>query len=99
VGIHAAHQDTAVVLGTGFETSAARIYRTEDGGASWTESYTDSRDGIFLDGLAFWEEGRGVAFGDPLDGVFVVLTTADGGRSWSMVPDSVLPPALDGEAY
>ena len=98
VGIHAADQDTAVVLGTGFETSAARIYRTEDGGASWTESYTDSRDGIFLDGLAFWEEGRGVAFGDPLDGVFVVLTTADGGRSWSMVPDSVLPPALDGEA-
>lgn len=98
VGIHAAGQDTAVVLGTGFETSAARIYRTEDGGGSWTETYADDRAGIFLDGLAFWDDARGVVFGDPIDGEFIVLTTGDGGRTWTAVPDSALPGALAGEA-
>jgi photosystem II stability/assembly factor-like uncharacterized protein len=98
VGLWAADADTAVVLGTGFETSTARIYRTVDGGASWTETYRDDRPGIFLDGLAFWDDGHGVVFGDPMDGRFVVLRTTDGGASWQAVPDTVVPAALPGEA-
>lgn len=98
IGIWAADADTAVALGTGFESSAAAIYRTTDGGARWSRTYRDDRQGIFLDALAFWDNGRGLAFGDPLDGTFVVLTTDDGGRSWRQLPGSVLPAPLSGEA-
>lgn len=98
IGIWAADADTAVVLGTGFESSAAAVYRTTDGGASWQRTYHDGREGIFLDALGFWEDGRGIAFGDPIDGAFVVISTGDGGRSWRAVPDSVMPVPLDGEA-
>ncbi|MGH7445028.1 MAG: WD40/YVTN/BNR-like repeat-containing protein [Longimicrobiales bacterium] len=98
IGIWAADADTAVALGTGFQTSVARIYRTTDGGDTWTESWRDERDGIFLDALAFWDDGHGLAFGDPIDSAFVVLATDDGGTSWQQVPRDVLPPPLAGEA-
>jgi photosystem II stability/assembly factor-like uncharacterized protein len=98
IGIWAADADTAVALGTGFEGSSAAVQRTVDGGRTWTRTYHDERDGVFFDGLAFWENGRGVAFGDPIDGAFLVITTADGGASWQEVPRAALPPPLDGEA-
>lgn len=98
IGIWAADADTAVALGTGFESSAAAIYRTTDGGATWMRTYRDDRQGIFLDALAFWDNGRGLAFGDPLDGTFVVLATDDGGRSWRQLSGAVLPAPLPGEA-
>ena len=98
IGVHAASADTAVLLGTGFSTSTARIYRTTDGGRTWSERYRDDREGIFLDGVAFWDDGRGLAFGDPLDGAFVVLITSDGGATWEQLPGSRLPPPLAGEA-
>ncbi len=98
VGIWAADADTAVVLGTGFESSTARVYRTVDGGETWTETHRDERPGIFMDGLAFWNDGHGIAFGDPIDSSFVVLVTDDGGASWQPVPPNALPAPLDGEA-
>lgn len=55
-GIWAADPDTAAALGTGFESSAAAVYRTTDGGASWTRTYYDERAGIFLDALGLWEK-------------------------------------------
>lgn len=98
IGISARGADTAVVLGTGFDSSTARIYRTTDGGASWTQTWADDREGIFLDGIAFWDDRRGIAFGDPVDGSFVVLVTSDGGATWSAVPVDSLPAPLAGEA-
>lgn len=98
IGIWAADADTAVALGTGFQTSVARIYRTTDGGATWSLNWTDERDGIFLDALAFWEDGHGLAFGDPIDSSFVVLATDDGGTTWTQLPRDVLPAPLAGEA-
>ena len=98
IGISARGADTAVVLGTGFDSSTARIYRTTDGGASWTQSWADDRPGIFLDGIAFWDDRRGIAFGDPVDGGFMVLVTRDGGATWVEVPVDSLPLPLAGEA-
>jgi len=52
----------------------------------------------FLDGLAFWENGNGLAFGDPLDGFHYVLKTNDKGKSWNRIPENKLPAALEIEA-
>jgi photosystem II stability/assembly factor-like uncharacterized protein len=34
---------------------------------------------------------------DSVKGAFVIITTEDGGRTWTRVPPDRLPPALDGE--
>ena len=74
----------------------ARIYRTVDSGRTWTIAYDDRRKGAFLDGMARWSGGRGIAVGDPIDGRWVILVTDDAGAHWRPVADP--PAALAGEA-
>jgi photosystem II stability/assembly factor-like uncharacterized protein len=76
----------------------ARILATADGGASWRPVYRNERPESFLDGFDFWDDRRGVAFGDPLDGRFLVLLTADGGATWNELPVADRPAAFPGEA-
>tara|TARA_R110002073_G_scaffold61392_11_gene154408 strand:- start:271 stop:1329 length:1059 start_codon:yes stop_codon:yes gene_type:complete len=76
--------------------SPARLFETRDGGASFTLLYEDASDAAFFDALAFWDETRGIAFSDPVDGIFHILLTDDGGQSWTEAAD--LPAPLEGEA-
>jgi photosystem II stability/assembly factor-like uncharacterized protein len=87
--------DEALVLTAG---SPGRVYRTTDGGRTWTVAFEDPRPAVFFDGMAFWDDRRGIAFGDPVDGAFLVIVTEDGGRSWRPVPREALPAPLPGEA-
>jgi photosystem II stability/assembly factor-like uncharacterized protein len=93
--VQAFSADEALVLTAG---SPGRVYRTADGGRSWTVVYDDARPAVFFDGMAFWDDRRGIAFSDPVDGAFVVIVTDDGGRSWRAVPRDALPAPLPGEA-
>ncbi|HSJ14852.1 MAG TPA: hypothetical protein VK939_10580 [Longimicrobiales bacterium] len=86
----------AVVVATRFEGGEARIYVTDDGGASWRQVWRLAHPDVFLDGLAFFDDRRGFAFSDPVDGAFLVLRTEDGGETWTRV--DALPPPLEGEA-
>ena len=72
----------------------SRIYKTSDAGAHWAQQLANPDAKGFLDGLAFWDAKHGIALGDPVDGMFVVLVTADGGAHWERRPT---PPALPGE--
>ncbi|MGI4842152.1 MAG: WD40/YVTN/BNR-like repeat-containing protein [Janthinobacterium lividum] len=83
--IHAFDAKTAVVMGAG-PGAASRIYRTEDGGATWQLVTTNGVAEGFWDALAFWDKDNGILFGDPVKGSFQVYTTGDGGRSWQEVP-------------
>lgn len=76
--------------------SPARLFETRDGGASFTLLYEDPSDAAFFDSLAFWDDLHGIAFSDPVDGVFHILLTDDGGQSWTAATD--LPEPLEGEA-
>jgi photosystem II stability/assembly factor-like uncharacterized protein len=76
----------------------ARLYRTNDGGSHWAVVYDGVRPDVFLDAVAFWDRRRGIVVGDPVDGGFLVLLTADGGAHWTSSPPSGMPPALPGEA-
>ncbi len=98
VDVHAASESTAYLLGTHFDGGLAKIFKTTDAGISWIESYVDSSPGVFFDGLAFWDADNGVAFSDPVDGSFLIITTADAGRSWQRVPPAELPAPTPGEA-
>lgn len=97
VDVHAVSATTAYLLGQHFEGALARIYKTVDGGASWMVQFESTHPDIFLDGLAFWTPERGVAFGDPVDGSFVILRTVDG-TTWERVSAERIPAPREGEA-
>ncbi len=98
-GIKAFDARTAVVVSAGpAERGQAKIYRTTDGAQTWTLAWSDTTTGVFLDGVAFWDARHGFSFSDPVDGRFVILTTSDGGASWTRVPPTAIPAALPNEA-
>lgn len=84
----------ALSIGPGDQS---RIYKTTDAGVTWTRQFVNADPKAFFDAMAFADPAHGAAFSDSVDGRFVVLTTADGGRSWIRVPASRLPPALPNE--
>lgn len=94
--VEALGADAAVALSVG-PGELSRIYTTADGGASWVLRFTNPDPDGFLDALAFWDRRHGLALGDPVRGRFVVLSTADGGASWSRVAPEGMPAALPGE--
>ncbi|HJS24361.1 MAG TPA: hypothetical protein VJ751_08405 [Pyrinomonadaceae bacterium] len=94
--VDAVDPQTAYILSIG-NGPASRIYKTTDAGKTWTLQFKNEDPKVFLDAMSFWDTNNGIAFGDSVDGQFYILTTADGGRSWSRVPKSALPPALENE--
>lgn len=78
--------------------TAGRIWRTTDGGKSWSLRYQSADTTMFLDAVTFFDNDRGMALGDPMGGRFVILVTKDGGETWAEAPAASRPAALDGEA-
>jgi photosystem II stability/assembly factor-like uncharacterized protein len=94
-GIVAVGGDTAYAMVSSVDV--ARIFKTSDGGDHWELQYDDTRPGVLLDGIAFWDPLHGIAIGDPIDGAFLVLTTDDGGATWTRVASGALPAPEPGE--
>ena len=94
-GIVAFNASAAYVMSSG-EGEKSRIYKTADGGETWTLQYTDKRKEFFLDTIACLSETQCFALGDPLDGKFLLLNTTDG-RHWNPLPTANMPAALPGE--
>jgi photosystem II stability/assembly factor-like uncharacterized protein len=93
--VYAVNQSVAYLLSSG---KLARIYKTIDAGKNWVMQYENKSPGAFLDGFAFWDAQSGIAFGDPLNGKFLIVRTQDGGQTWHETPSENLPPALPEEA-
>lgn len=94
--VDAVDAQTAYVLSIG-NGAESRIYKTTDAGATWTMQFKNDDQKAFLDAMTFWDKNHGLVFGDSINGQFYILTTADGGRTWSRVPAAALPPALENE--
>jgi photosystem II stability/assembly factor-like uncharacterized protein len=94
--IDAIDERTAYVLSIG-NGPASRIYKTSDAGATWTMQFKNADDKAFLDAMSFWDANHGIVFGDSVDGQFYILTTENGGATWSRLPAASLPPALENE--
>jgi len=71
------------------------IYHTDSRGQQWRRVFADTAQSTFLDGVVFVNDSIGYIYGDPVDGRFKLLRTADGGRSWNEIEG---PEAIDGEA-
>jgi photosystem II stability/assembly factor-like uncharacterized protein len=56
--------------------SPAVLLSTEDGGKTWKEVYRNIHPDAFLDGVDFWDEKRGMVYGDPINGRLLLLKTS-----------------------
>ncbi|MEP6686841.1 MAG: hypothetical protein ABJC36_00745 [Gemmatimonadales bacterium] len=74
----------------------SRIYKTEDGGATWDLQFQNEIENAFYDCFAFWNHKQAVTFSDAVDGVFPVIRTTDG-ETWQNI-GARLPAAQPGEA-
>ncbi|MFZ0286132.1 MAG: hypothetical protein WAL32_12960 [Terriglobales bacterium] len=75
----------------------SRIYKTTDAGKTWFLQFTNTNPKGFFDCMGFWTPARGIAVGDPVNGKFELITTADGGKNWKPIPPENLPSAITGE--
>src|ERR1700693_5278382 len=86
----------AYLMSIGNNTTDFRIYKTVDGGATWTIEFTNKTANAFYDCFAFWTPKRGITHSDSVNGVFPAIRTTDG-VTWQSI-SSNMPPALPGEA-
>jgi photosystem II stability/assembly factor-like uncharacterized protein len=83
------------LMSIGANPTDFRIYKTTDGGATWTMQFENQNPNAFYDGFAFWTPNRGIAHSDSVNGVFPDLRTTDG-MTWQDISNN-MPPALPGE--
>ncbi|MEZ4933199.1 MAG: YCF48-related protein [Saprospiraceae bacterium] len=93
--IYAMDAETAYVsAGTQPNFTEGAIYKTTDGGQSWTEQFSsnDRTPGEFI----FWDENEGMTFGfaRTAPNEVVIYRTQDGGENWQTID---IPGILPGE--
>ncbi len=93
--IHAFDSLNAIVISAGLP---AKIFKTEDGGKTWQETYSNETEGVFFDAMEFWDNRHGIAFSDPIQGKFFIIRTEDGGNTWNEIPFENRPETLKDEA-
>jgi photosystem II stability/assembly factor-like uncharacterized protein len=94
--IHAWNTEEAVVLSIG-AGNLSRIYKTRDGGQSWTPKFINQEPTAFYDCMVFENARHGLAMSDPVDGKFRLIETWNWGSNWTIVDPSGMSAALDGE--
>ena len=85
----------AYLLSIGNGTDS-RIYKTVNGGATWTLQFQNQVAAAFYDCFAFWDARNGITQSDSVSGRFPAIRTTDG-TTWTDIGNN-LPPALDGES-
>lgn len=93
--LYAFDSASAIIANAG---SPAYILRTQDGGATWKKVYEHNDSALFIDGIGFWNDKRGIIHGDPIAGHMLLLYTKDGGRTWKEGPKKGSPALGEGEA-
>src|SRR6266536_2873283 len=93
--VQAFSADVAYLMSIGTNPTDFRVYKTVDGGATWTIEFENQNPSAFYDGFAFWTPNRGIAHSDSVNGVFPDLRTTDG-TTWQDISNN-MPAALPGE--
>ncbi|QOJ28300.1 MAG: T9SS type A sorting domain-containing protein [Ignavibacteriales bacterium] len=85
---------TAWVTGTEGGSINVSIWKTTDGGATWVSQYNNPNS--FGDAVRFFNANDGVYYGDPdpyPSTNWEILTTSNGGTTWTRVPRANFPGA------
>jgi photosystem II stability/assembly factor-like uncharacterized protein len=77
-------------------SDVARVFKTTDGGKTWTVQLQGADVNEFFDCFAFWDAKSAIMMVDSINGRFPIRRTLDG-HTWQDIGDR-LPPALPGES-
>ncbi len=88
--------NVAYLLSIGNYATNFQIYKTVNGGTTWTVEFTNELPEAFYDCFAFWTPTNGVAHDDSENGIFPDLLTTNG-RTWQSIANR-MPPPLPGES-
>ncbi len=74
-------------------TEIGGIWKTADGGTTWTRQNAFNDQNSFTDLVHFWNANEGVAMGNAVDGYFEIYTTINGGDTWTRLTStsSIIP--------
>lgn len=89
--VQAFSKDEAIIVSAGFPS---RVYRTINGGKSWSLVHENNDSAAFMNSIEFKNRKEGVILGDQLFGRHLILTTSDGGATWSRVDSTYVPQPL-----
>jgi photosystem II stability/assembly factor-like uncharacterized protein len=98
IGIDALDENTAWAITLKLpEQTAGKIYKTTDGGATWTEqstAFTEPNEGPVA--IHFFDENDGFALADVVTGNLATQTTSayitsDGGETWTRLTSNMYP--------
>ncbi len=98
--VHGVSAKVAYLMAAGSGTDS-RIYKTGDGGATWTLQFTNQDPNAFYDCFDFWNPNHGITFSDAVPQTggglrFPVIETTNG-QTWHDIGNR-LPTPLTGEA-
>jgi photosystem II stability/assembly factor-like uncharacterized protein len=69
----------------------ALLYKIDKDDLSYKLVYRENHEKVFYDAIRFIDNQKGIAIGDPIDDVFSIITTTDGGATWNKLSNSSLP--------
>lgn len=75
------------------------LYRISKDGKQTQLVYQEKGEKVFYDAMQFWNDNEGIAVGDPTEDCFSLITTRDGGQTWTKTSCHTLPKLNDGEAF
>jgi photosystem II stability/assembly factor-like uncharacterized protein len=81
---------TAYLLSSGTGTDS-RIYKTENGGNTWTLQFENQNPNAFYDCFAFWNGRRGITTADSVNGRFPAIRTTNG-TTWQDIGNNMPAP-------
>ncbi len=93
--IHAFDEDRVILMSSG-PGPLSRIFSFERPD-HWQEHFVMPDSLGFLDCMDFWDDQRGIAYGDAIDKYPYILLTSDGGQFWSRADTAQMPTAGMGE--
>ena len=91
--VSAIDANTALIAGSNSSSTNPGIFRTTDGGVSWSQPWSATTG--FVNGLIMVSTSEGFAFCDPVASTFLILHTTDGGQTWNALSTA---PNSGGEA-
>ncbi len=95
-----ARSATTAYCGILDNSNIRRIIKTTDGGTTWVvqnSAFGGNPVDLWVDGIYFFDDNNGFAFGDQENGYNIIYTTTDGGDNWNQVPNTNIPASFANE--
>ena len=78
--------------------SPALLFKINKKTLNYRLVYKETKEKAFYDSMQFWDDGNGIAVGDPTEDCMSIIITKDGGNTWNKIACENLPIAVESEA-